>query len=233
VAIVMDGNGRWAEKRGKNRSIGHIKGAEALRPVVENCPRLGIGYLTVYAFSSENWIRPPSEVCQLMGLFEEYILKETHRLHEMGVNLRFIGNRHMLPDSLQKVIAWAEKMTESNTVLAMQVALNYGARDEIVNAARKLACWVADNQMAAEDITCERFASALETTPWPDPDLFIRTGGDKRLSNCLLWQLSYTELIFLDIYWPEFTVKDLERAIETYYERERRFGGITCLASSA
>lgn len=224
IAIIMDGNGRWAESQNLDRSLGHIKGAETLRHVITAAIEEQVGYLTVYGFSAENWRRPRGEVNAILNLFEDYLRNETLALHEQGVCLRILGDKSRFTPSLQELIQWAQQLTENNTRLGLQIAMSYGSRLEIVNAAKILAERCAKQELHLSDITCEEFAKALETAPWPDPDLLIRTGGEVRLSNYLLWQLSYTELLFLDTYWPDFTKEEFVQALLTYRTRNRRYG---------
>ncbi len=224
VAIIMDGNGRWAKARGLPRVAGHQRGAEAVRTAVEGCRELGIRYLTVYAFSSENWKRPAAEIDDLMGLLRVYIRGELAELHASEVRLRFIGNRSQLAPDIVSLIGEAETLTEGNTGLTLSVALNYGSHDEIVRACRRLAEEASGGRIAIDDITEERFAQCLETADLPDPDLLIRTSGEQRLSNFLLWQLAYAELVFIDTLWPDFTKGTLQQAVAEFQSRERRYG---------
>ncbi len=224
VAIIMDGNGRWAKSRGLPRVAGHQRGADAVRKVVTGCRELGISYLTLYAFSSENWKRPATEVDDLMGLLRLYLRREIADLQRNNVRLRFIGARERLPCDVIKVIDEAEALTHENSGLNLVIALNYGSHNEIVQACRRLAGEVAAGRMRVEDVTEENFARFLETADIPDPDLLIRTSGEQRLSNFLLWQAAYSELIFVDTFWPDFTKKNLEDAIHEFQRRERRYG---------
>jgi undecaprenyl diphosphate synthase len=224
----MDGNGRWAAARGLVRSAGHKHGLAAVRMSIEECVKRGIGALTLFAFSSENWRRPVEEVATLMGLFMEALDKEIAELHKNGVRIRFIGDRTTLSVRLQQHIAGAEEHTRANTRLQLQVAVSYGGRWDVVQAARKLAAQCAGGALRAEEITEERFARALELAALGDslgdPDLLIRTGGEQRISNFLLWNLAYSELYFTDKLWPEFDVAELEAALAFFAGRERRFG---------
>ncbi len=224
VAIIMDGNGRWAQRRNEPRTAGHRAGVKSVRTVVEESVRLGVRVLTLFAFSSENWRRPPSEVRVLMELFINALRAEVGRLNAHGVRLRIIGERSDLPERLQQGIAAAEAATERNTNLLLQIAANYGGRWDIVQAARRLASAVQSGQLLPEAIDEARFAQALSFGDQPDPDLFIRTGGEQRLSNFLLWQSAYTELYFSDLMWPEFDAKAYGEAIADYGRRQRRFG---------
>ena len=224
VAIIMDGNGRWARNRGLPRVAGHERGAEAVRRAVRACREIGVKYLTLYAFSSENWKRLPAEIDDLMALLRVYLRREIADLHEKDVRVRFIGRRERLAADIINLIEEAEQLTAGNGALAMVIALNYGGRDEIVRAARRLAEEVAGGRIGTEDITDELFARYLETAGIPNPDLLIRTSGEQRLSNFLLWQAAYTELVFTDICWPDFTKEHLEAAIHEYHQRDRRYG---------
>ncbi len=224
VAIIMDGNGRWAQRRDKPRTAGHRAGIKSVRTVVEESVRLGVQVLTLFAFSSENWRRPPSEVRVLMELFVNALRGEVGRLNAHGVRLRIIGERSSLPERLQQGIAAAEAATEQNTNLLLQIAANYGGRWDIVQAARRLATAVQSGQLLPEAIDEARFAQALSFGDQPDPDLFIRTGGEQRLSNFLLWQSAYAELYFSERMWPEFDAKAYGEAIADYNRRQRRFG---------
>ena len=224
VAIIMDGNRRWARARGMPPIYGHRQGAESVRRAVEGCCTLGIRYLTLYAFSSENWRRPLGEVGGLMNLLRFYLQKEIGSLHENGVRVRVIGDRSRLEPDIRKLIEGAEELTLGNERLTLIVALSYGGRDELVRAARTLAGRVAEGVLDPEAIDEACIAGALYTAGIPDPDLLIRTSGEQRISNFLLWQLAYAEFVFLDIAWPEFTEAHLREAIEQFGERERRYG---------
>ena len=224
VAIIMDGNGRWARARGLVRTSGHKRGADATRAVVSGAVELGISYLTLYGFSSENWKRPRHEVDDLMGLLRMYLRSEIADLHRNGVRLRVIGDRSRLAHDIVALIENAEEQTRANTVLNLTIALSYGARDEIVQAARRHAVDVAAGRIRVEDIDEESFAKHLATPDIPDPDLVISTSGEKRLSNFLLWQSAYSELVFTDKLWPDFTKEDLAEAIREFHRRERRYG---------
>jgi len=220
----MDGNGRWAEARGLPRHAGHQEGLRPVRMCIEECARRKIGALTLFAFSSENWQRPAIEVGTLMQLFLDSLDKEVEDLHRNGVRLRFIGDRQALSVRLQSRMAASEVLTAGNTVLNMQVAVNYGGRWDILQAARRLAAQVASGSLRPEDLDEQRFASALALAEVGDPDLFVRTGGDHRISNFLLWNLAYTELHVCDTLWPDFDVAHLEAALASFTARERRFG---------
>lgn len=224
IAITMDGNGRWAAERGLTRSAGHKAGLEPVRLCVRECARLGVEALTLFAFSSENWSRPAEEVASLMGLFLEAIDREVSDLDRQGVRLRVIGNRAALSRRLQAQIAGAEQRTAANTRLKLQIAVSYGGRWDIVQAARALAAQCERGALTAAAIDEARFAAALELNGLPDPDLLIRTGAERRISNFLLWNLAYTELYFSDRLWPQFDAQELARALEFFARRERRFG---------
>jgi undecaprenyl diphosphate synthase len=224
VAIIMDGNGRWANARGKPRSAGHKAGADAVRRALESAVENGVKYLTLFGFSSENWRRPASEIADLMGLLRLYLKKEINALCEKGVRLRVIGDRSKLTADIVEAIDQAERRTRDNTRITLVLALSYGGRDELTMAAKSLALKVASGQLRPEEITEKDFESALYTHGIPDPDLLIRTSGEKRISNFLLWQLAYSEFVFIDKHWPDFEAEDLASAIKEYGRRERRFG---------
>ena len=224
IAIVMDGNGRWAERRKRPRTFGHQAGLKALRAVLEHCGQLGIPELTVFAFSSENWNRPAKEVNRLMELFMRALDKEARELHENKVRIRFIGDTGAFSPELQKKVADATEMTAANTRMTFNVAANYGGRWDIVNAARKIAGAVQSGLLRPENIDENLFSEYVALGGSPDPDLFIRTGGEMRISNFLLWQSAYTELFFTPVLWPDFSPETLDEAIEAYRRRERRFG---------
>jgi undecaprenyl diphosphate synthase len=233
IAIIMDGNGRWAARRGLARYAGHKAGIEAVRRCVARCTERRIEALTLFAFSSENWRRPGEEVARLMGLFVSALDREVGELHSNGVRLRFIGARERLSARLKSRIAAAEARTAGNSGLALQVAVSYGGRWDIVRAARSLAARCVAGTLEPSELTEEHFAGALELAGLPDPDLFIRTGGERRISNFLLWNLAYTELYFTDRYWPDFDAAALDEAVEFYGQRERRFGGVSEQGASA
>ncbi|MET0069944.1 MAG: isoprenyl transferase [Candidatus Thiodiazotropha sp.] len=224
IAIIMDGNGRWAKKRGLPRYAGHPAGVEAVRGVVEVCVELQIPVLTLFAFSSENWQRPQKEVNLIMDLFMRSLKKEVRRLERNHVKLRVIGDRSAFADNLQQQIEEAERQTENNQGLLLQVAANYGGRWDIAQAAKHLAEQVQSGKIAPEQIDEEQFSRHLCFADVPEPDLFIRTGGEKRISNFLLWQCAYTELYFSDMLWPDFNRKALEEALHDFSSRQRRFG---------
>ncbi len=227
VAIIMDGNGRWAAQRGLMRTQGHRKGVETVRNTVRHAGEFGIEYLTLFSFSSENWSRPKSEVNDLMGLLKLFIRKDLAELHRENVQVHIIGRRNDLAPDIRKLIEEAEKLTAGNTGLKLIVAFNYGARDEILEATRKLALEVQEGSLQAAEIDSALFSSRLQTTQFPDPDLIIRTSGEMRLSNFLLWQAAYSEFVFVDCHWPDFTREEFARALTTFQSRDRRFGGLT------
>ena len=224
IAIIMDGNGRWAEARGLARHAGHKEGVRPVRMCIEECARRGVGALTLFAFSSENWQRPTVEVNSLMQLFLEAMDREIDDLHKNKVRLRFIGDRHALSVKLQARMAAGEELTAANPGLKVQVAVSYGGRWDIVHAARRLAAQVASGALSIDAIDEDRFGRELQLGDVPDPDLFIRTGGDHRISNFLLWNLAYTELHVCETLWPDFDVPEFENALVAFAGRERRFG---------
>lgn len=224
VAIIMDGNGRWAKAQGLPRTAGHQRGAQAAKEVVKSAVGMGVSYLTLFGFSSENWKRPESEIKELMGLLSFYLKKEIGELNEQGVQFRVIGERERLGQEIVTLIENAEKLTAGNTRLKLTVALSYGGRAEITAATRRVAEEVAAGRLRAEDIDEAEFARHLFTADAPDPDLLIRTSGEQRISNFLLWQLAYAELVFLDTLWPEFSGEDFENAVREFQSRERRYG---------
>lgn len=226
VAVIMDGNGRWAAARGLPRSAGHKKGVEALRRAVRAARDFGVQYLTIYSFSSENWARPATEVSFLMELLRRFIRQDVADLHREGVKIRVIGRRDGLDPAIAQLLDDAERLTAGNDGLNLVVAFNYGSRQELACAARKLAEAVRAGSLEPAAITPEVLAGCLETTGIPDPDLLIRTGGEQRISNFLLWQLAYTEFVFVPEYWPDFDAAIFARAIADYHGRDRRFGGL-------
>jgi undecaprenyl diphosphate synthase len=232
VAIIMDGNGRWAAARGLPRVEGHRRGVEALRNTVRAAGELGISVLTIFSFSSENWSRPPTEITDLMGLLRRFIRKDLAELHESNVRVRIIGERSGLDRDICLLLQEAEDLTRNNDGLTLVVAFNYGSRQEIATAARLLALDVAQGRLSADDVTPERFGSYLHAPDIPDPDVIIRTSGEQRLSNFLLWQAAYSEFIFVPVNWPDFDRAALEGVIEEYRRRERRFGGLGAKALS-
>jgi undecaprenyl diphosphate synthase len=224
VAIIMDGNGRWARSRGLPRPAGHRASVKVVRRVVEECAQRRIRYLTLFAFSSENWLRPADEVGMLMKLFLDSLVREIANLHENRVRVRFIGDRGAIGSELARSMADAESLTAANPGLGLSVALAYGGRWDIAHACRSLAADVAAGTLAPADITETQLAARLALAGLPDPDLLIRTGGERRVSNFLLWNLAYAELYFTDVLWPEFSSAHLEAALEFFAQRERRFG---------
>lgn len=227
VAIIMDGNGRWAAKRGLPRTLGHKQGAEAARRTVQAAAELGIEYLTLFGFSSENWSRPETEVSEIMKLLRYYLHSETAELHRNGARLKVIGDRLALDHDIVQLIENAEKLTAENTRITVVIALNYGGRNDILHAAHKMAREYLEHGVDVPFSQVEQsFARYLMTAGLPDPDVLIRTSGEMRISNFLLWQCAYAELIFVDTLWPDFDKKDLESAIAEYASRERRFGAL-------
>jgi undecaprenyl diphosphate synthase len=224
VAIIMDGNGRWAKSRGLPRTAGHKKGADSLRNVLNACRDAGVKYLTIYAFSSENWKRPSDEVSDLMQLLRHYLERELQELHENEVCLRFIGDLSQLDPDIRKQVDNAVELTSRNKAFSLTVALSYGSRQEMVRAVRKLVASVASGKMKVEDINEASICQALDTAGLPEPDLLIRTGGEQRLSNFLLWQSAYTEFYFTDVLWPDFDKVHFGGALQEYAKRERRYG---------
>ncbi len=227
IAIIMDGNGRWSKNQSKPRHLGHEAGLETLKNTIEAVAKRGIPHLTVFAFGVENWLRPDEEVNYLMGLFLRALNRDIERLHENEIRLRFIGNRAGLQADLIESMEEAERLTEQNHKMTLIVAFNYSGRWDLVQACQSLAEKVAENKLASSDINETLISQHLSTAAFPDPDLFIRTSGEQRLSNFLLWQLSYAELYFPEKYWPEFDEEELEKALDFYATRERRFGQIS------
>jgi len=232
VAIIMDGNGRWAKARGLPRLAGHRAGVEALRKTVRAAPGLGISHLTVYAFSSENWSRPKSEVSDLMGLLKLFIRRDLAELHKNGVRVHVIGERAGLAPEIAALLHEAEALTALNGEMNLVIAFNYGGRDEIVRAARQIAEDACAGRLDPASLDQGRFASYLDTAGMPEPDLVLRTSGEERLSNFLPWQTAYSELVFLECYWPEFDRAELARALDIYAQRDRRFGGLAARDAS-
>jgi undecaprenyl diphosphate synthase len=226
IAIIMDGNGRWAKARGLPRAAGHRAGVEALRETVRAVGDMRIPWLTVYAFSSENWTRPKAEVSDLMGLLKLFIRRDLAELHRNGVKVLVIGDRENLASDIKTLLDEAESLTKANSNMNLVIAFNYGARDEIARAAGKLAQAAREGRIASGGITPEAFEAFLDTAAMPDPDLVIRTSGEQRLSNFLLWQAAYSELVFMPCYWPDFDRRKLAEALEIYSTRDRRFGGV-------
>ena len=226
IGVIMDGNGRWAKKRGLPRSAGHSKGADTLKKIVTECNKIGIKYITVYAFSTENWKRPKDEVDYLMNLLLNYLKDAENTLAGENVVIRAIGSRAELSEEIREQIVKTEKFTEKNSGIVMNIALNYGAREEIVHAAEQIAEEVKNGVLDPHDISAKTISEHLYTKNQPDPDLIIRTIGEERLSNFLLWQAAYSEFWFTDKLWPDFGVKDLYEAIADFQKRGRRFGGV-------
>jgi undecaprenyl diphosphate synthase len=232
VAIIMDGNGRWAAARGLPRVEGHRRGVEALRRTVRAASDLGISVLTIFSFSSENWSRPLSEIRDLLLLLRRFIRNDLADLHKRNVRVRIIGERDDLDRDIRLMLQEAEDLTRDNDGLTLVVAFNYGSRQEIARAARRLAIEVANGRLAADDVTPDSLARHLDASDMPDPDVIIRTSGEQRLSNFLLWQAAYSELVFVPINWPDFDRAALEGAIAEYRRRERRFGGLVAQTGS-
>ncbi|MHB8058487.1 MAG: isoprenyl transferase [Desulfuromonadaceae bacterium] len=224
LAVIMDGNGRWAQQRMLKRITGHQRGAETVKMVVEQASLLGIKYLTLFAFSAENWSRPAMEVRALMTLLKKYIRQETARMMRKNIRYNVIGNRSELPDDVNETLDEAIRKTAANTGMVLTLALSYGGRQELCRAAARMAKDAVDGKLSANDITTELFDSYLDTGGLPDPDFLIRTSGEMRISNFLLWQLAYTELYFTDTNWPDFTINELHKALLDFQSRERRFG---------
>jgi undecaprenyl diphosphate synthase len=226
VAIIMDGNGRWAQRRGRPRTVGHQRGVDRVREVIEAAGEMGVGVLTLFAFSTENWRRPEYEVSVLMRLFKRYIVREVDELARANVRVRFIGERVGLPRGLQRVMGLMEERTANNDMLTVQVALNYGSRREIVRAAQRLASEVAAGRLDPDAIDEALLSGALDTAGIVDPDLVIRTSGEQRVSNFLLWQAAYAEFAFVEECWPDFTAERFAEVLKSYGRRERRFGAV-------
>ena len=226
VAIIMDGNGRWAQQRGRPRLFGHHAGAKRVREIVAACPELGVKYLTIFAFSTENWKRTQIEVAGLMSLFRRYLEREANELFSSGVCVRFIGDRVRLDDKLVNLMDELELRTAENDLVHLTVALNYGGRDEVTRAAQRLAFEVAQGRLDHQDVDAEKLASFLDPHVLPDPDLVIRTSGEARISNFLLWQSAYAEYEFVDTLWPDFTAAEFAKVLKSYGKRDRRFGAV-------
>lgn len=224
LAIIMDGNGRWAKARMLPRIMGHRKGVQTVRLIVEECSRIGIGYLTLFAFSAENWSRPKAEVRSLMSLLKKYIDKEVPRMMSNNIRFNVIGSRTDLPEDVAAGLDDAMRMTAANSGMTLTLALSYGSRQELLRAARVIAEEIKSGRLLADDLTEELFSASLYTADLPDPDLLVRTSGEMRISNFLLWQLAYTELYFTDVKWPDFNRDELYKALADYRQRERRFG---------
>jgi undecaprenyl diphosphate synthase len=222
----MDGNGRWAQKRGRPRLFGHHAGARRVRDILESCPSLGVKYLTIFAFSTENWKRTQTEVAGLMSLFRRYLEREANALFESGVCVRFIGDRIRLDDKLVALMDELELRTANNDRVHLTVALNYGGRDEVTRAAKRLAFEIEQGRLTHKDVDAETLSGFLDTHVLPDPDLVIRTSGEARISNFLLWQSAYSEYEFVDTLWPDFTVEEFSKVLNSYGKRDRRFGSV-------
>jgi undecaprenyl diphosphate synthase len=232
VAIIMDGNGRWAAARGLPRAEGHRRGVEALRKTIRAAGEIGIKIITIFSFSAENWSRPANEIGELMGLLRRFVRNDLAELHKSNVRVRVIGEREGLDADIARLLVEAEELTKNNDGLTLVVAFNYGARQEITRAARRIAEEIALGRLKPSDLTMERIAHELDAPDIPDPDLVIRTSGEQRLSNFLLWQAAYSELVFVPTYWPDFDRAALEAAIREYQQRERRFGGLVAKTGS-
>ncbi len=226
VAIIMDGNGRWAQLRGKDRTYGHIKGARVAKKIITHASDVGLKNLTLYAFSSENWLRPKTEVSFLMRLLGRYLLKESANLHKKNIRFDVIGEVSKLPHAIQKAIVQTENLTKNNTGLHLSFAISYGSRQEIVTAVKALASKIVSGHLNVDQITEKSITDHLMTAHTPDPDLIIRTSGESRLSNFLMWQASYSELSFCPLLWPDYTINDFSAALQHYLGRERRFGKV-------
>lgn len=231
LGVIMDGNGRWAKLRGKRRTEGHVEGVKALRGLVEHCIAYGVGYLTVFSFSSENWSRPTDEISFIFNLLRRFVASDLQRLIRNNVKVRIIGSREGLDPSLVRLIEDVEAKTAGNTGLTLIVAFNYGSKAEIVAAARHLAREVAAGRLDPDEIDEQRLGDALYTAGLPDPDVIIRTSGEQRLSNFLLWQAAYAEFVFVDEHWPDFDEASFVRVLEAFSQRDRRFGGVGAAAS--
>ncbi|MBS0245366.1 MAG: isoprenyl transferase [Proteobacteria bacterium] len=232
VGIIMDGNGRWAASRGMPRVEGHRRGVEALRRTIRAAGEVGIKFITIFSFSAENWSRPASEVGELMGLLRRFIRNDLAELHKSGVRVRIIGEREGLEADIARLLTEAEELTRDNTNLTLVVAFNYGSRQEIVRGVRRAMKAVAEGKLKAEQISADNFSGFLDAPDIPDPDLIIRTSGEQRLSNFLLWQAAYSEFVFVPTYWPDFDRAALEAAIGEFRQRERRFGGLVAKTGS-
>lgn len=226
IAIIMDGNGRWAQKRGLPRTAGHRQGVETVRKIVKAAGELGVEYLTLFSFSSENWTRPESEISELFKLLRMFIRSDLADLHKNNVRLKIIGRRDNVPEDVCKLLDEAENLTLNNTGQTLVIAFNYGSRLEIIDATKRVVELAVSGKISLEEITEDLISNNLDTSEIPDPDLLIRTSGEIRLSNFLLWQLAYSELVFVECLWPDFTKHDLELAIQTYCSRTRKFGGV-------
>ena len=225
IAVILDGNGRWAKAKGLPRKLGHVQGAKTIEEVCELMWNHGVEYFTVYAFSTENWKRSEEEVSALMTILREYMVKSIQRANANNMRVRIIGEKSRLAQDIQESIAALEQATAENTGLKFTIAINYGSRDEITRAVRRIASRIADGDISADSITEDMISAELDTAGYPDPDLLIRTSGEQRISNFLLWQCAYSEFYFTDVLWPDFGEKDLVAALEAYAGRDRRYGG--------
>lgn len=232
VAIIMDGNGRWAKARGLPRSMGHRRGVEAVREAVRTAGAMGVRYLTLFAFSSENWRRPADEVSELMGLLKLFIRRDLADLHKEGVRVKVIGARHNLAPDIRSLLEEAENLTRDNENTTLVIAFNYGAREEVARAVRRIAEKLAAGEVSVEAVTADYIDGHMDTAGIPDPDLIIRTSGELRLSNFLLWQAAYSEFVFLPCLWPDFDRKAFEDALKDFSRRDRRYGGVSCEIAS-
>lgn len=232
VAIIMDGNGRWAAARGLPRSEGHRRGVEALRRTVKAAGELGIRYLTIFSFSTENWSRPAAEISELLGLLRRFVRNDLVELHSNNVRVRIVGERNNLSADIGRLLIEAEELTRDNTGLTLFVAFNYGGRQEVVRAAQRAMAAIAKGEITAEALSPDTFGQFMDAPDMPDPDLIIRTSGEQRLSNFLMWQSAYSEFVFVPTYWPDFDRAALESAIGEYRRRERRFGGLVAQTGS-
>ena len=226
IGIIMDGNGRWAKRRGLPRRAGHAQGAQTFRSITKYCEKRGIRYLTVYAFSTENWSRPQAEVDAIMNLLRDYLKESLSDFTKENIRTRFIGDRTPLAADIRELMAEAEELTREKTGMVLNIAVNYGGRQEIVQAARSLASDVAQGRLSPDEVTEETLSARMYTGNQPDPDLILRPSGETRTSNFLLWQSAYAEYLFMDVLWPDFKPADLDRALEEYAHRNRRFGGV-------
>ena len=226
IGIIMDGNGRWAKKRGLPRSAGHKVGAETFRKITKYCSKIGVRYLTVYAFSTENWKRPMEEVSFLMNLFEQYLNEALRDFQDENIRIKFLGDKSGFSPNLQKLINEVEQTSSSKTGMTLNIAMNYGGRDELVKAVKEISADVKSGVLDVEKINADVISERLYTAGQPEPDLIIRPSGEFRLSNFLLWQGAYSELVFMNVLWPDFSEKDLDLAIDEYSNRNRRFGGV-------
>jgi len=232
IAIIMDGNGRWAKSRGRSRLFGHQAGVKTVRRIVEYASEIGVKCLTLYSFSTENWSRPKAEIAGLFGLLRKYVEDDLQTLHDRGVRVRILGSHSGLKPDMLELLDRIEKTTRDNTNFFLNIAFNYGGRDEILRAARAFAVDVAAGQVNSGDLSEAKFETYLDSQGLPDPDLVIRTSGEKRISNFLLWQAAYAEFVFTDVLWPDFSKQDLQAAIKSFQKRERRFGNLASISGN-